>query len=318
MTANEIFQKVFRIGLGTILMVAGVTAALGTVLGFFGSLYWLFDVFGSFRAQYTIVLVIVGIVYGIIYGRTVSFVFFGAALLNVIVMFPLFFANQPDGRSDDLEIVAFNVQAGNPDRGAVMAYLLAQDADLVVLSESSTDWEDAVRRSDMDYHIAVGRTARRSFGVTLLSKEPVENFEVTTLEGVQVVTAVVQVGGESTTVIAVHPPAPTNRENAEQRDAALERVALLASSQMGPVVVVGDLNATPWSHAFRTLQRIGDLTNTQRGYGLQPTWPGDRPWAAVPIDHVLVSDELTTVARSTGPLLGSDHRPLKVTIALAK
>jgi endonuclease/exonuclease/phosphatase (EEP) superfamily protein YafD len=57
--------------------------------------------------------------------------------------------------------------------------------------------------------------------------------------------------------------------------------------------------------------------NSLDGFGLQPTWPAGQPWFAIPIDHLLHSDQLTTVERSTGPANGSDHRPIEVTLAFA-
>jgi endonuclease/exonuclease/phosphatase (EEP) superfamily protein YafD len=58
------------------------------------------------------------------------------------------------------------------------------------------------------------------------------------------------------------------------------------------------------------------LVNSQRGYGLAATWP-TRPLTLVPLDHMLHSDSLTTVARDIGPDLGSDHLPLTVEVSVA-
>jgi len=60
------------------------------------------------------------------------------------------------------------------------------------------------------------------------------------------------------------------------------------------------------------------LVNSQNGFGLAATWPTSLPISLIPLDHMLHSDSLTTVAREVGPDLGSDHKPLTVEVALAK
>jgi endonuclease/exonuclease/phosphatase (EEP) superfamily protein YafD len=82
-------------------------------------------------------------------------------------------------------------------------------------------------------------------------------------------------------------------------------------------VVVGDFNATPWTSAFRRLLGTGELRNSQRGYGVSPTWDVGRFWA-VPIDHLVHGDGMVVTDRAVGPDLGSDHRPILVDLAPAR
>ena len=80
-------------------------------------------------------------------------------------------------------------------------------------------------------------------------------------------------------------------------------------------MVVGDLNCTPWSPHFRRLLRDAGLRDVARGRGLEPTWyPTSLP-LGIPIDHVLVSDEIGVANRELGSDLGSDHRPVRVEIS---
>ncbi len=82
-------------------------------------------------------------------------------------------------------------------------------------------------------------------------------------------------------------------------------------------IVAGDFNATPWSAPFRRLVAEGDLRNSQRGYGLELTFPTNLPvWLRIPIDHVLYTDGLEVVGRSVGDAAGSDHLPVVVDFQL--
>jgi endonuclease/exonuclease/phosphatase (EEP) superfamily protein YafD len=79
------------------------------------------------------------------------------------------------------------------------------------------------------------------------------------------------------------------------------------------VVVIGDFNSTPWSGRFREFLHQTDLRNSQRGFGLQPTWHASLPSPLmIAIDHCLHSKSIATVKRATGSNIGSDHLPLFV------
>jgi endonuclease/exonuclease/phosphatase (EEP) superfamily protein YafD len=75
-----------------------------------------------------------------------------------------------------------------------------------------------------------------------------------------------------------------------------------------PVLLVGDLNATPWSHGMRLLRDGTDL-----GYrSPDPAWTAT--WYSfyllgIPIDHALATPPLVIARREIGPSVGSDHRP---------
>jgi endonuclease/exonuclease/phosphatase (EEP) superfamily protein YafD len=82
-------------------------------------------------------------------------------------------------------------------------------------------------------------------------------------------------------------------------------------------MVVGDLNATPWSWPFRNLLSTGNLRNSQIGFGVQPSFAASsNPLFRVPIDHLVHSDALLVRQRRLGPPLGSDHFPLLVDLEL--
>ena len=67
------------------------------------------------------------------------------------------------------------------------------------------------------------------------------------------------------------------------------------------MLVLGDLNATPWSSVLQSLEGSADLRNSAYGYGVQATWPS-RAWRlGIPIDQLLHSRDLTVTDRNTGP-----------------
>lgn len=83
--------------------------------------------------------------------------------------------------------------------------------------------------------------------------------------------------------------------------------ALLAGLDADEVIVVGDLNCTPWSAPFRTLGKtLKPVTKAPR------TWPARLP--LVPLDHILMRGPLRVVRSGSwteGPAArASDHLPV--------
>lgn len=80
------------------------------------------------------------------------------------------------------------------------------------------------------------------------------------------------------------------------------------------MIVLGDLNLTPWSPLFSDLEASTELTRAGRGYGLTPTWYAKVGTFAMGLvlDHCLISDELQCVSHRVGADTGSDHRAVIV------
>jgi endonuclease/exonuclease/phosphatase (EEP) superfamily protein YafD len=236
------------------------------------------------------------------------------ALVNLAVVAPLYLPPGGEPAGESVRILSFNLLSTNERYDDVVGYIRETEPDLVFLHEGTALWEEALAGFFLpDYEIVSGRTDELIFGTIALvppgstveslgfrSRDP--RGLVVTLDGLE--------------VLGVHPLPPVSEGEAARNRIQLATHAEWAATRSGPSVVVGDLNATPWAAGFRELAASGDLQNSQRGYGVAPTWEVGRFWA-VPIDHLLHSDDLVTVDRVVGPDLGSDHRPLLVEVAPA-
>jgi endonuclease/exonuclease/phosphatase (EEP) superfamily protein YafD len=96
----------------------------------------------------------------------------------------------------------------------------------------------------------------------------------------------------------------------------LTAIAEWARQQTGSAVVLGDLNATPWSPYFRDLLRDGGLLNLQPGWGTFSTWPAQLPFLRIPLDHCLTTPGVGIVRKEVGSAVGGDHLPLIVDVAV--
>lgn len=210
--------------------------------------------------------------------------------------------------------VLFNVHSANRSYAEVESFIRRSDAHVVVLVEVTDDW---LRRLDLRrfYPHAVEDPHDANFGIALYSKFPFREARVLRLGEANVSSLGVEVDRPegSFHVVATHPFPPTTPARAHLRNDQLEAIAAHVRGLSGPVVLLGDLNTTPWSPHFRRLLETSGLQDSSRGHGVLPTWPALLPWILrIPLDHCLHSPGISVRRREVGPDLGSDHLPLLV------
>jgi endonuclease/exonuclease/phosphatase (EEP) superfamily protein YafD len=115
------------------------------------------------------------------------------------------------------------------------------------------------------------------------------------------------IDGRSVRFVVAHPKPPIATRKYRARDHLLRELAAAAATR--PMIVAGDLNATPWSSGL-----LGaDMRALRRITGAAPTYPSEGGGiVGVGIDHVLVSSEFAGTGAQRGPDLGSDHLPVRV------
>jgi len=301
------------------LVVPALILALGSLAGFAGGWIWWLDVLANFRPQYFVVLTVLGV--AILFAarwRWAGYFVFGVAAINFAFVAPLYLASPGEIHADrpGLRIISFNLLSSNEEYAAVIDYIRSADADLVFLHEASRPWEAAISQAGLDYEFIRARSDDIIFGTIVLARDEVEavsyGFAETQPRAVGL-TYFPDNWPVSVDVLSVHTHSPTTRDRAALRDAQLDFAADWADDREGAYMVVGDLNATPWSASFRHLVSAGHLQNSQSGFGLQPSFPVTQlAVLRVPIDHLVHSDVLSVRDRKLGPDLGSDHFPLLV------
>jgi len=89
---------------------------------------------------------------------------------------------------------------------------------------------------------------------------------------------------------------------------------ILVEADSLPVIVVGDLNATPFNWEYRHLRGALADPAAQQGANWRFTWPAY--WPLVRIDHVLSTPHWESVGATVDPAVISDHRALVVGLRL--
>lgn len=313
-------RQPWRLGLGLVEVSVLLTLG-GTLLGFFGQWHWVIDLLAHFRGQYLVALTVAGLLFlGARRWRWVAGAL-GGALVNALAMG--LFLPAPTGAAPLrpapgeavapplLRVATYNVLYQNKPTASALEWLRSLGAEVVFLCEVTPAWSTALRSLSDVYPHQHHSPQSDPFGCAVLSRRPWTQLEEKRFGPFASPSLVVQFRWHDREVLFVgmHPTPPSGRNGSAFRDTALAEVAgFLAAHPVRSQILVGDLNATPWCHPFRSLIKRTNLTDTARGYGWQPTWNVSSLLFQIPIDHVLVSPDFVAADRRIGPDLSSDHR----------
>jgi len=302
-----------------LISIAGVLCCLCTITGFLGQTWWIFDLTSHFRVQYAVGLSLLACVFAMARKLKPALLFTGFAFLNFAVVVPHCWFGPVAAKStgQTLRVMLINVRTENQRYDLVKACILGNNPDVVVLEEVDERWLEQLAGLQDNYPHSCSEPREDNFGILLLSKLPLENPEIVYLGDAEVpsVTAMIKFRDKAVALLGTHPLPPSSRENTTLRNEQLAAIPKFLNGQKGSVVLLGDLNTTPWSHSFKRLLRESGLADSSRGFGLQPSWPANLFFLRIPIDHCLVSPDLQVVNRWIASDIGSDHFPLVVEIA---
>jgi endonuclease/exonuclease/phosphatase (EEP) superfamily protein YafD len=304
-----------------VLFIIGIMASLATVLGFFGATWWGWDRLADWRFPLLLVLVVTSIVYGFGFRRAVSAVFLLAAIVNAILLAPLWLSTQAEPESSDrLRVVSFDTSGSGDHRKDIATWIHSVEADVAMLYRATGDWADTLAAVGVPYRIvsaAVGSEAlgqaivlaRGDIAVTPLS--PVPGSDLTLL---------VDLGDTQMRLVGLAVQNPGSTLEADHRIARFTSINAAVVESAEPVVVAGNLETSRWSHVFDVI--ADGLDNSEDGFGYAATWPRTDPpliggYMGLPLDHALYRGDVTVPSRRVGPDLGPAHRPLLFDISPA-
>lgn len=291
--------------------------ALATAVGFLGGIHWTLDLFAHFRVQLGFGLLVCLAAAWRLRQPRISAVAAVATLANFVVVSPqLVYQRTAEAQgAGTIRLVHANVNYFNPEVETTLDFFRETDPDILLIVEANERWMTALESlKDQLPHTIFEK--KGSFGIALMSRYPMIADGVFFIPRNPSIVARVDTPGGTLRVVGAHPWSPATARRARLRDEHLAAMATYVRNETEPTVVLGDLNTTPWGHAFRAFVAESGLRDTSRGVGYQWSWPAEFWPLALPIDHALVSDGVRVLDRRMGPPIGSDHRPLVVDIAL--
>jgi endonuclease/exonuclease/phosphatase (EEP) superfamily protein YafD len=291
---------------------------------------WPLELVVSFRLHILIGLVLVALLALLRRFRTLAAAIALIALINAGDVAATFagsaqLATEESSVEDDarLKVMFANVQAQSQDHIALIAEIERLEPDVVVLAEVTPDWIDGLAGLADTFPYRIEMPRHHPFGMALLSRWPLDDAasgivqlpSPPTWEGDGAVSIIARIESAAgpVTVVGLHPLPPLLLGGSYSlRNVQMAVMADEIAQLPQPVVAVGDLNMTPWSP---TLRHFMDETGLRRP-NVAPTWPVRLGWAGLPIDHILLSRDLTFHRIERAGNIGSDHRPLFAVIAI--
>jgi endonuclease/exonuclease/phosphatase (EEP) superfamily protein YafD len=300
-----------------LIVANGALVTLCTLLGFLGKWHWFFDLFSHFRVQYFLILLGTIALLSIFRMFRSALVFTVPTTINLLLLAPLYWS-PPAAPSIDLAsglsaiLINVNTRQGDPVR--VAQFLGERNPDLIVLEEINDQWVDALAGLTSRYPYSKIEPRLDNFGVAVLSKFPLSPGEVVYLTDYAVPTILTDVTTPQGifSLMATHPLPPAGSDYSQARNEQLQAIPEYIKAARFPVLLLGDLNVTIWSHHFQDLLTQTGLLDSSRGRGLQTSWPTNAMILRIPIDHCLHSSQIEILQREIGPEVGSDHFPLMV------
>jgi endonuclease/exonuclease/phosphatase (EEP) superfamily protein YafD len=315
-----------------ILVSLGLLLSLLTFASRLGRFSWLFDLLSHYHVQYTvgIAVCLVGLLL-LRWLRRYLLILGAALLLNLVLVVPFLFPSV--GRSAQalpnlaahpapLRVMAMNISTSNAGYGKVVDLIRQRQPDVVFLSEVRSDLVALLQQELADrYPYLHAEPSRITLGIALLSRRPYQKMETVILPGEgrmarRYLRAEIVWQGQPVTLVGIHPLPPMNGSWAASRDRELQQMAKEASAATQPFVLLGDLNASPWSHPMQQLLARSDLRYAAKGYGMGLTWRLAGVLLGAPLDHILISPQWTVLSYSEEGDIGSDHLPIQADLRL--
>ncbi len=216
--------------------------------------------------------------------------------------------------SRSLRVYYANVRGGrNMQMDEVLADALSYDPDVIVVAEMQGHWwHRMIDTNPLKSHpYGTKLRARNTGDVGIFSRLPVTRMEQILIGGRAVLVVDIALGDESLRLVALHSPRPNINAGGEY-DKFWQTLEPTLAAEPGPVVVVGDFNATQHSLVYEQLEADGYRSaHEDRGRGYATTWPNGVYWIPpIRIDQAFLSAEVECESIEEGVGIGSDHKPL--------
>jgi len=298
--------------------LAGICVILATLLALLSPWFWWADNLTHFRGQYCLLLLLPLLVWVRKHAWKPALAGLIALGWNAAFLTPLYWPQAPpaDHTRATLTILLSNVLTQNHTPERVVAYLRQTDADVVLLQEIDEAWVTRLKPWSIRYPHRMEYAQPDNFGIGLYSRQELLHRRFDPLDEKTTPTIGIRFhfDGLDVQLLAIHTLPPVSPSYWSTRNQQLESIGRWCRGAAGTGMVVGDLNITPFSPFFTKLMQEGGLTHARRGFGLIPTWPANGPAFWIPLDTVLVQEQLRVVGIHRGPDVGSDHHPILVRI----
>lgn len=287
-----------------------------TIVGLFGRFHWIADLTNHPRPFLLLGAVIAAGLTAFSSQRYIFYAAIASILVNGYFVLPYITPKVSTAHAANQTIVRLmtsNVLYGNRNPDQLIQSVNAIDPDILIVQEMSGYNQEQMEPLWEIYPYVSDQPNGGTQEIIIFSKLnllSIEHFTEDTLWRSQT-QVTVNIDGQVTTIVGLHPKAPMSKNRYQRRNGELERTAARVSEIKTPLVVAGDLNITPWTPIFKRFLKQANLSDGRMRTGLHMTWAPDGLPRVIPIDHMLYR-RANVHSFITGPDTGSDHLPVVV------
>jgi endonuclease/exonuclease/phosphatase (EEP) superfamily protein YafD len=322
-----------RLMAGLLILVTAVPA----ILALFGFVLPPLDLLNHLQLVWffgTLIALVLGLlVHGWRWALALAVIGFAASAWTFVPEWLSSLPARPTANGTVLKLMTHNVFGLNYDVKRVAAVIAAENPDIVALQEYFPEQQglDGLLKPTYPYAVRCQGGKRANLG--LYSKIPFDremsekdcpDSANATQRTAHIIAGFTLADGTHFSVMTTHMdwPFPIDRQRQELAAAAAEAKAVI-----GPLIVVGDFNSTPWSYAMKGFEAAAGLRRETRNlvtfpelFTVPPRISRDEivhtaPF--LPLDQVFERG-VTVTELHRGPATGSDHLPVVFTFAVAK
>lgn len=298
-----------------------VALIIVSVLPYFVYHIWWIDIFSNFQVQYLALLIFLMILF-ILKKNWRSVFFLGIGIVfSCSQILPLYINTSAEAKIEDanpISMMSINLLSTNRNATAVINYIENENPDILVLSEFNSYWDKQLVKALETYSYTHKVLREDNFGIGVWSKLPA-SMQTLYFNELELPSILLQTEGvkKSFSVIATHPFPPVGQRQFEVRNEHLTHLAAFISREnFDNVAVLGDLNTSSFSKNFQLFKEKASLKDSREGFGILPSWPANAFLFQTTLDHALVSEDVSVIAREVGEHIGSDHLPIYLEISL--
>lgn len=316
------------------LVGAAVALAAANLLWLARSQFWLFDLAANLAPQISLVTLLFSLaalmlaIRGLPRAFAAAVIAALAALIGILPVTSSRLAIDPAAgaliRAASVRILQINCNTLNPQGETIVDLMMASDADVIGLTESSAPLLEAVRtREDFkarytwtDFPPNAGPGWRLVF-----SRWPIEKIpDVSDVTFGKVGPWILRIAHPRAPFYFVHahPSSPRSPYRWHSGNQVLEHVSGLLSAhpEWSPLIMAADLNASPAGYRSTLIADMG-LQRAKPRSELAGTFPAGSIWPfQLAIDDVFAGRGVVLRSWKALPAVGSDHNPVLVELAL--
>ena len=297
--------------------VATWLISLLLVFSFLSPVMAMADSVSHFRFHLIVLLMVLVLLTGLLGRRRLAMAGLTVTVLGLVSISPYLFTNQAHAKGDayqHLKLMQLNLLFMNRRLETVAKLARDRDVDVITLQEVNNRTGRLLNILQKDYPYQVRCSFQKVGGVAVLSRLPfAQGSSKGCLSKSGTAWLRIKLGKQAVTITSIHLHWPFPFSQYEQ----VSKLEKQFSSIMQPMILAGDFNAVPWSHA---VDRLANASQTQVTQGLRFSFylnmMGKILPIGLPIDHVMVPNNFIVESVELGPKAGSDHYSVFASIAV--